>query len=191
MQEARKAFTRKHVSEAARELFYRQGYASTTFEQIAKAAGTRRTTLYSHFRDKEEILAAISDEYHEGLSKLVEILPGPSPTREEIEAWISHLVSFVEQERVPATIVIGLGTSPDRPEALQNAGKAFLTSLSARLPAFAKAVEGSNGLASAWAKAVLRELSFACLEAAHNPGKGGDALTVAAALFEQFLKEFG
>lgn len=191
LQEARRAFTRKHVSEAARELFCRQGYAATTLEQIARAAGTRRTTLYSHFRDKEEILAAISNEYHEGLCKLVDILPGPIPTRDGIETWIGQLVKFVEQERVPATIVIGLGTSKDRPDAIQHASEAFLASLSRRLPAFDRATNGADALAAAWARTVLRELSFACLEAARNPDADCPALSVAADLFEQFVRKFG
>lgn len=79
LQAARKAFARTHICNAARELFHDQGYGATTFDQIAKAAGTRRTTLYSHFRDKAEILELIAEEYQQGLCALVAMLEGPVP----------------------------------------------------------------------------------------------------------------
>lgn len=192
LQEARRAFTRKHVCDAARDLFYRQGYEATTFEQIAKAAGTRRTTLYSHFRDKEDILEAISDEYHAGLCALVDRLPGPAPSREEIDTWIASLVDFVKRERAPATLVIGLGTGTGHHDTILRSSKGFLSALAQRSPAFKKAMgsDPDDRMVNAWAKVVLRELSFACLAAARDGDQSAEAITVAAELFERFVHEF-
>lgn len=49
--------------DAARELFYAHGYATTALDQVAKAAGVRRSTLYLHFSDKDELLRQIAAEY--------------------------------------------------------------------------------------------------------------------------------
>lgn len=195
LQQARKAFARAHICEAARDLFHRQGYAATTFEQIAQAAGTRRTTLYSHFADKAEILDAIGQDYHARLCALVEELPGPVPSRAAIDAWIARLVDFVVAERTPATLLIGMGMAQDAPPVVDRFSRSFHDALAARIPAFARAArpEAEYAKARAWAKLILRELSLGCLEAARQ---GDDAqgalppiLVVVADLFERFVRD--
>ena len=196
LRDARKAFVRTHIRDAARDLFYRQGYAATTFEQIALASGTRRTTLYSHFADKAEILDAIGQDYHQRLATLVEDLPGPVPTRAQIETWIGKLVAFVIQERTPATLLIGLGVAHDAPPAVERASHSFQDALAARLPAFARAAQPGpeHDKVRACARLILRELSLGCLEAARADPPLGDGelpaiLVVVADLFERFVGE--
>ena len=195
LQSARKAFARAHICQAARELFFRQGYGATTFDQIANAAGTRRTTLYSHFRDKAEILEQIADEYQDGLCALVDLLQGPVPDRNQVEAWIAEIVDFVRRERAPATLIIGLGIGQDTPDAIQRTSERFAQTLATRISAFAKAAAKATGSApenaraSAWAKVVLRELSLACLQAARDDSNSEHALAVATDLFAWFVRE--
>lgn len=191
LQTARKAFARAHICQAARELFFRQGYGATTFDQIASAAGTRRTTLYSHFRDKAEILEQIADEYQDGLCALVDLLHGPVPDRDQVQAWIAEIVDYVRRERAPATLIIGLGIGQDTPDAIQRTSERFAQTLATRIAAFAKAANGAaeNARALAWAKVVLRELSLACLQAARDDSNSEHALAVATDLFAWFVRE--
>jgi AcrR family transcriptional regulator len=191
LQDARKAFVRTRVCEAARELFFRQGYAATTLEQIAAAVGARRTTLYSHFRDKAEILEAIAEDYHAGLRGLVDRLPGPVPSRAEIETWIDELVAFVVRERTPATLMIHLGIAHESPPALVEMGERFLAALADRLPAFRRALEPGpeQPRAQAWARLLLRELSLGCLQAAAPSGGDRELLAAVAELLERFVRE--
>jgi AcrR family transcriptional regulator len=189
LQSARKAFARAHISEAARELFFTQGYAATTFDQIATAAGTRRTTLYSHFRDKAEILEQIADEYQDGLCALVAMLDGPIPMRPQIEAWIAALVEFVQQERAPATLVIGLGVGQDTPDAIQRTSERFPQALAERVSAFRKALDQGHPRTRAWAKVILRELSLACLQAARADAGSDHAIAVVTDLFDWFVRD--
>lgn len=51
--------TREEIVEAADRLFYRQGYARTSFSDIAAAVGISRGNFYYHFRTKDEILDAV------------------------------------------------------------------------------------------------------------------------------------
>jgi AcrR family transcriptional regulator len=194
LRDARKAFVRSHICDAARDLFFRQGYTATTFEQIALAAGTRRTTLYSHFADKAEILDAIGRDYHRRLCVLVDELPGPVPTRAEIDRWIGKLVGFVLKERTPATLLIGLGVAHDAPPAVERVSHSFQEALAARLPAFARAAlpGPQHDKVRAMARLILRELSLGCLEAAREdpPLAAGELpaiLEVVADLFERFV----
>lgn len=56
------ALTRKRLLEAARAQFERHGYAHTTLEQIARAAGVTRGALYFHFSDKADLFRAMRDQ---------------------------------------------------------------------------------------------------------------------------------
>lgn len=61
--------TRQKLLEVARELFARQGIESTTMNDIATCSQKGRRTLYTYFRNKEEIYAAIIEEEMELLSQ--------------------------------------------------------------------------------------------------------------------------
>ena len=47
---------RERIASAALDLFARQGYAQTTIDQIAEAAGVSRRTAFHHFPTKEAML---------------------------------------------------------------------------------------------------------------------------------------
>jgi AcrR family transcriptional regulator len=51
--------TREHIIEAADRLFYRQGYAHTSFAHIADAVQLSRGNFYHHFKSKDQILDAV------------------------------------------------------------------------------------------------------------------------------------
>lgn len=59
--------TRGRLQQAAVGLFAIHGYAATTTEQIAGAAGVTQRTFFRHFRDKEEVLFAEDDTLLEAL----------------------------------------------------------------------------------------------------------------------------
>jgi len=54
--------SRAAVVEAARTLFLRKGYASTTMEEIAAAAGLTKRTLYNNYPDKDALFRQIVTE---------------------------------------------------------------------------------------------------------------------------------
>src|SRR5215510_1193556 len=51
--------TRAAVVDAARTLFLRKGYAGTTMEEIAAAAGLTKRTVYNNYGDKEALFTQI------------------------------------------------------------------------------------------------------------------------------------
>ncbi len=54
--------TREKLIEVARGLFAHQGLEATTMNDIAAASGRGRRTLYTYFRNKEEIYFAVIEE---------------------------------------------------------------------------------------------------------------------------------
>ena len=56
------ASTRNGVLEAARRRFLRFGVPKTTMDEVAREAGCSRTTLYAHFRNKEDLYASLLEQ---------------------------------------------------------------------------------------------------------------------------------
>ncbi len=59
--------TRERLIEAARDLFLKQGYASTGIAQILEAADAGSGSLYYFFPTKEDLLLAVLEWYKANL----------------------------------------------------------------------------------------------------------------------------
>jgi len=59
--EARKADRRRAILDVAMRSFLERGFAETSMSTIAAALGGSKTTLWSYFRSKEELFAAVID----------------------------------------------------------------------------------------------------------------------------------
>ncbi|MEU1199713.1 TetR/AcrR family transcriptional regulator [Streptomyces sp. NPDC005813] len=62
LREAQKQMTRRLLLESGLELFKTKGYAATTVDDIATAAGTTRVTFYAYFPSRSELMKALIDE---------------------------------------------------------------------------------------------------------------------------------
>ncbi len=69
--------TRRRIIAAAADLFVRQGYASTTLEQIAGRAGVAVQTVYFHFGNKRTVLKEVADVAAVGDDAPVALLDRP------------------------------------------------------------------------------------------------------------------
>lgn len=187
---SRRDSTRMQIVSAAKEMFFVRGFAAPTMEQIAHAAGVQRSTLYTHFRDKEEILAAITADYTHGLRALVSLLPGPVPSMNEVRHWIGAFANFAREQRAPTELLVTAGSMAQIPEPVRTFGDTFVRMLAERLPAFEQAVRLHGGLQHAWAMATLRELGWAlCFYAQHGDGEeSASRLAVATTLFGRFVE---
>jgi AcrR family transcriptional regulator len=56
LREAQKQLTRDMIIDRALELFTRKGYAATTIDEIAVAAGTTRATFYAHYPSRADLM---------------------------------------------------------------------------------------------------------------------------------------
>lgn len=90
------AHRRRLIEQAATELFARRGYAATTVEDIARAAGVTKPMLYRHFESKQDLCIALLERHREELvaAPLAAFTPptGDQPAQLEamIEAWLEH-----------------------------------------------------------------------------------------------------
>ena len=61
------------IMQAAKELFIAEGYGAISMDQVARAAGVSKATVYSHFGSKEKLFAAIIQHACKGFA--VDLFP--------------------------------------------------------------------------------------------------------------------
>lgn len=66
------AETRAEILRVALRLFTEKGYEATTTRDLTEALGLTRSSLYYHFRSKEDIVASLMSERRRDLDELVE-----------------------------------------------------------------------------------------------------------------------
>ncbi|MBR7838879.1 TetR/AcrR family transcriptional regulator [Actinospica durhamensis] len=99
LREAQKQMTRRLLLESGLDLFTAKGYAATTVDDIATAAGTTRVTFYAYFPSRSALMKALIDErLNEALQRersaehgstaqdLVAVVAGGSPAA--IAGWL-------------------------------------------------------------------------------------------------------
>ena len=59
------SLSKRRILDEALKLFAINGYEATSIEQITNAVGIRKSSLYSHFKSKKEILELLVDEIKE------------------------------------------------------------------------------------------------------------------------------
>lgn len=195
LREARKAFTRQQICDAARKLFFEQGYHQTTIDQIATVCGTYRATVYAYFADKEEILSTIAEEYAAAMREVIARFPSPSPTRPEINFWVREMAAFARREQIPTILLTDLGNAFDAPKPMVQLGMAVMEALAERSPAFRRALTPGRDQKLAFARAgmVLRELGWCCLRSSKRSEAANreSLLTVVAEAFELLIEKQG
>lgn len=119
LRDEQKRVTYERLLNAARELFETTDAADVTIDQIARLAGTNRTTFYLHFEDKSHIAFKIRGSYTTGeIENIRRHLGDPDAiTPEVIKRWIRNRVTMVRKLRT----VIQLGTEimNRKPELMQ------------------------------------------------------------------------
>jgi AcrR family transcriptional regulator len=164
LRRAQRDLTRSRIKDAARDLFYEHHYDTTTMDEIALAAGLRRSTVYLHYKDKAEILGDIIADYAPKAKSLLATLPGPRPTRPQLQRWIEDVTNFVGRERVPLSIIQELRrTNSIHAGPLGSLTKALIAGLGENNPPFRKAAQdNASPMLRARALLLLQELTYAC-----------------------------
>lgn len=85
--------TKIKIVEVARQLFAKQGLDNTTMNDIAVASGKGRRTLYTYFKNKEDVFSAVIETELEHLSEMVEIVAKRQMSLEDklVEFIFAHL----------------------------------------------------------------------------------------------------
>lgn len=194
LRQAQRDLTRSRIKNAARDLFYETHFDTTTMDEIAAAAGLRRSTLYLHYKDKAEILAAVVDDYAPRAQAVLATLPGPRPTAEQAVRWIKKVVAFVRKERMPLSIILEMRRDRFNIAALDELTLRLVSALGENNAAFRAATDpDADPMMRARGILMFQELTFTCEQVLDHPNdENSKALVVVTAQhFCDFLAEFG
>jgi len=86
---------RAQILAVARELFVMEGIERTSMRRIAEAAGITPTAIYDHFSDKGALLAAIAEEFFDGLIAAMErARPDPADPLARLRGIMRNYVEY-------------------------------------------------------------------------------------------------
>jgi AcrR family transcriptional regulator len=93
------AARRRQILDAARRCFLRNGFHSTSMQDVIAEAGLSVGAVYRYFRSKNEIIAAIAEEYAEHVKQIFGGLSDPDgPGLNEV---MSRAVELIEENVGP------------------------------------------------------------------------------------------
>jgi TetR/AcrR family transcriptional regulator, transcriptional repressor for nem operon len=85
---------------AARQIFWRKGYQSTSLDDITEATGLTKPSLYAAFGDKASLFLKVLDHYHDQLIRRSQHLLAETPNaRAAVEAWLTNFLPACSGER--------------------------------------------------------------------------------------------
>jgi AcrR family transcriptional regulator len=89
---------RKGILEAARHLFWQNGFAGTSIPQIAQKAEVAPGTIYLYFPSKEALYVELLMAGYEILrQRLTEEAKRPAPSREQAERLLNVFLAFANE----------------------------------------------------------------------------------------------
>jgi TetR/AcrR family transcriptional repressor of lmrAB and yxaGH operons len=93
--------SRAALIDTAATLFRRQGYAATGLSQILAEAGVKPGSLYHHFpQGKQQLAAAVVEHTGAGIEQLLRrFLSGGLPVPDIVDRWIDILVAGLSADR--------------------------------------------------------------------------------------------
>ena len=123
-QEKGKKNRRLEVLDAARELFFSNGYRGTTIQQIARHAGYSKRTVYLDYLNKDELFITVCAEGGELLlEQLREIPLDGSQSEEYINSFINVYIAFSSEHREYFRMIFSEAT----PEIIANCSEELRT----------------------------------------------------------------
>src|SRR5580692_8031964 len=84
-----KNFSREEVLEKAMPVFWKQGFADTSLQDLERATGVNKSGLYTEFRDKDDLFVACLRHYLENQEKRGFLTREPLGWK-NVEAFLKH-----------------------------------------------------------------------------------------------------
>lgn len=87
------------IINAAESQFVRFGFRKTTMEDIAKAAGIGKATLYYYFKNKEDIFAAMAERIgRDGVRTIVEAADNGDTPQAKLRIFATSFAEFIKEK---------------------------------------------------------------------------------------------
>lgn len=92
---------KEEVIKAARELFCTYGYKKVSMDEIAKKSKVTKKTIYTYFKDKNDLIKYFAYEEIEKMKQIVDKIEKKNiKTTEKVQSMIYSLLEFKKEEKI-------------------------------------------------------------------------------------------
>lgn len=105
--------TRRQILRAAEALFARQGYDSTTVEQIARQAGVTKGAVYYFFKNKAELFCLVIDQGIDYIREQCNMLLRSDESSDSLAGRIISFYTDISYENVSLFLILFGSRSSD------------------------------------------------------------------------------
>ena len=99
--------TQEVLLKAAVDLFYKKGYAGTSIRDVGVKAGVSNSLLYHYFRDKEEMLFEIIQEFSKDITdELAQIEKSVPDPVERLRQMLTHHIKHGIKNRKKTRLIV-------------------------------------------------------------------------------------
>lgn len=125
--------SRERILDAATAVATERGYDGTTISAVSKKSGLPPTSIYWHFADKDDLIAAVIDRSYQRWAAALSL-----PSGADAAAWAAHIGAQVAKalEEEPDFLRLGLKLALDRRPAEREAKRKFLQGRTATFDQF-------------------------------------------------------
>lgn len=180
---------RDELVRKALAIFYREGFHAAGMDLLAAETGISKTTMFKHFRCKEELILAVlrlRDEEFRG--RLIRRMEEAGPARAQLLALFDALGEWFAQPGFRSCMFIKASSEfpdPDHPIHAQSAQHKRLLFL--HMEAVARQAGARDPAALARRLLLLKEGAIVTAHLGHEADPAGDAKAAAAILLAEAL----
>lgn len=104
----------KRIKKSFLTLMAEVGFDAVTVTDIIKEANVNRTTFYSHYKDKYDLMEQVEDEFwNPMLLYMMERMEQENDFIENISKWISYIVNYYYENRTSLILFAGEKGNPN------------------------------------------------------------------------------
>ena len=184
-----RASKRDELVQKALEIFYREGFHATGMDLLAAETGISKTTMFKHFRTKEELILAVlrlrDENFRNWLFRRLEQAGAP---RDQLLAMFDALAEWFADPKFRSCMFIKAASEypdPNHPIHAQAAEHKRLLFLQLQKVAADAGTEDSAALARTLL--LLKEGAIVTAHLGHEADPAGDAKSAAAILIADSL----
>ncbi len=104
---------KKAITEAALEVFAKEGYHNASISKVSKAAGVSKGLMYNYFESKEDLLHQLLDDLILKETRIMEYLGREKFTDESIIALLDHTADLLKSDPQRWKLYFLMSVQPD------------------------------------------------------------------------------
>ena len=101
------SFDRDSTIEAATNLYWQSGVAATSFNEVSRALGVSKPTLYRYFGDEDGLLSAALQHYVDQRTLHTDLLYVTGDLRTDLNGWFHKQIDDLYQRHEDGTMASG------------------------------------------------------------------------------------